>query len=117
MNRRALCGSLLFLTVAGGGTAAAHPGEGHDHKHTAPAPIDETAAKERARQEVGKLIDRKKVEASWADSAVKSVEKRTLKKGWEWLVTFENAAATKEKLLFVFLKPHGRFVAANFTGK
>jgi hypothetical protein len=122
MTLKPLIALFLFAALAAGSMPAlAHPehegDHSHGHKHRPPAPIDEAAAKERAVQEVGQLVAKKKVEPSWTDSTVKSVEKKTLKKGWEWLVTLENSVASKDKLLYVFLKPHGKFVAANFTGK
>ena len=114
MILRALTAAFLLATSPIAASAFAHPG--HEHEE-APPELDEQGAKDRATKEVARLITKKKVEESWKDASVKGVEKRPLKKGWEWLVTFENPAGTKGKVLFVFLKPTGKFVAANFTGK
>lgn len=113
MNWKVLLGcSLLMMGTAN--PASAHPG----HKHEKPRPeIDEQAATARAKEEVGRLIEKKKIDASWSDAGLKSIEKKPFKKSWEWLAIFENQAAPKDKLLYVFLKPSGEFVAANFTGK
>lgn len=115
MNARVLLTSFV-LAAAPASFALAHPdGKPHQHKH-APA-IDEAAARERAQAEVERLIGAGKLEASWKGVACKSLEKKPIKKRWEWLATFENPAAGKDKLLYVFLKPSGEFVAANHTGK
>lgn len=105
---------LLLLSGSGAGSALAHPG----HQHEAPAPeISEEQVKVRAKEEVGRLVERKKLDESWKATPLKALEKRTYKKTWEWVATFENARAVKDRVLYVFLKPSGQFVAANFTGK
>lgn len=105
---------LLLLAGPGAGTALAHPG----HEHEAPAPeIKEEQVKVRAKEEVERLVERKKLDESWKATELKALEKRTYKKSWEWVATFENARAAKDRVLYVFLKPTGQFVAANFTGK
>jgi hypothetical protein len=106
--------SFALVLAAPAPVALAHPG--HDD-HDAPAELDEPGAQERARKEIDRLIARKKLDASWKEATHKATEKKPVKKTWEWLVTFENAAATKDKVLYVFLRPTGKFVAANFTGK
>ena len=103
----------LALGLCGGQLAMAHPG----HTHQARREIDEEAAKVRAKQEVDRLVSKKKVPESWKEVTVKSVKRKTHKKGWEWVATFENTQVTENKVLYVFLKPGGDFVAANFTGK
>ena len=104
----------FFLAASMSHTALAHPQ--HDEPMPPASTISEDAAKTRAREEVVRLAALKKVEDSWIQVPVKSVAKKTVDKRWEWLITFENAKA-KEKTLYVFLKPSGEFIAANFTGK
>jgi Family of unknown function (DUF6488) len=108
-----LAGGLLTLSAVR--SVEAHPG-GHDHAAERPA-IDEEAVKARAKEEVERLIGIKKLEPSWKESTVKGVEKKTTKGRWEWLATLENPSAKAKKVLYVFLKPSGAFVAANFTGR
>jgi hypothetical protein len=106
----------LAMVLSSGGSALAHPE--HEHEHRAPrAALSEDAAKARAKEEVARLISVSKVDGSWKDVAIKGIEKRTHKDSWEWVATFENATAKKDKVLYVFLTPQGDFVAANFTGK
>ena len=115
MKPRIFLASLCLLLAGGSAPAAlAHPGH---QEHEAPAELDEPGAQERARKEIDRLIARKKLDASWKAAAHKATEKKPIKKTWEWLVTFENATAAKDKVLYVFLRPTGKFVAANFTGK
>jgi hypothetical protein len=103
----------ILLAATPATTVLAHP----DHKHEAPKPdIDAEAAKSRATEEVARLVTKKKLEPSWQQATIKGLEKRETKKGWEWLATFDNKAVAG-KVLYVFLKPSGDFVAANFTGK
>lgn len=100
------------LTFSSG--ALAH--EDHGPKPMKVAELGQDEAGARAANEVKRLVSNKKVDGAWSGAALKSLEKKTTNGNWEWLATFE-APKTKEKLLFVFLKPSGEFVAANFTGK
>ncbi|NMO22860.1 hypothetical protein HPC49_54205 [Pyxidicoccus fallax] len=107
----------VFLASAAGQSAWAH--ENHTHQPARPE-IGEEQAKTRAREEVERLVSIQKLDASWKESgALKGVEKKKVGKKWEWLATFENAtvADPSKKVLYVFLKPSGEYVAANFTGK
>jgi hypothetical protein len=116
MNARAALLSVALASLAGQ-SALAH--ENHHHQ-TARAEIGEERAKVRAQQELERLISIQKLEASWKESGqLKGVEKKKTGRAWEWLATFENptVADKSKKVLYVFLKPTGEFVAANFTGK
>lgn len=113
MNLR-IVAMAVALTFGGGRIVLAH--EGHDQPAARPE-ITEEAAKGRASEELKRLVSIKKVEASWGEVKLRSIEKKTSKGQWEWLAVFENGGAAKDKLLYVFLKPSGEFVAANFTGK
>jgi Family of unknown function (DUF6488) len=83
--------------------------------------LDEAAARAVAQQEIERLVvDAKKLPASWhpLPKAAVEVEKRVIAGDrWEWVVICNNPAEPKNTRLFVFLKPWGDFVAANFTGK
>jgi hypothetical protein len=116
MNARAALLSVALASIAGQ-SALAH--ENHHHQ-AAKAEIGEEGAKTRAQQELERLISIQQVEASWKESGqLKGVEKKGTGRSWEWLATFENptVADKSKKVLYVFLKPTGEFVAANFTGK
>jgi hypothetical protein len=104
----------LGLALIGGEVALAHP----DH-HDAPRPaISEERAKVRAKEEVDRLATTKEIVASWKESGrLTGIEKKSYGERWEWRVVFENDKVTEKKVLYVFLRPTGEFVAANFTGK
>ncbi len=117
MNPRIALLSLSFVFLVPQ-SAWAH--EGHRHEAARPA-LREESAKARAQQELERLVIAQKIEASWKESGqLKSAEKKEIAaKTWEWLITFENAKAADQskKVLYIFLKPTGEFMAANFTGK
>ncbi len=87
--------------------------EGHDE---APPMLSDSQVKTRVGEEVTRLIGAKKVPATWKEATLRTVERRPTAVGWEWVATLDNPKE-KEKTLFVFLKPSGEFVAANFSGK
>lgn len=101
--------------------AVAHPE--HDHPRKAPptappAALEEGGAKARAQEELVRLVSIKKIDPSWKDAGRSSTIKKVGDpKKWEWLITFDNDKVKENKRLYVFLKPSGEFVAANFTGK
>ena len=123
MNPRTLLLSFALATL-GGQVALAHPEHDHAPKRApAPAPtkkadLDEAAAKARAQEEIARLLSVKKIDASWKEaSRFDAIKKSGDATKWEWLVTFDNAQVKENKRLYIFLKPSGEFVAANFTGK
>jgi hypothetical protein len=110
----------LAISLLASQHAIAHPD--HDHPPKAPpaekAAIAEDAAKARAQEELVRLVSIKKIDASWKDAGrLNTIKKAGEAKRWEWLVTFDNDKVKENKRLYVFLKPSGEFVAANFTGK
>lgn len=115
----------VALTFCGGRLAFSHPG-GHGDEHhppenpEKPTAIDEKAAKARAQQELERLVSVKKVDESWKQSGrFNEIKKKGPATKWEWLITFDNSDAKDKdkKRLYIFLKPSGEFIAANFTGK
>lgn len=102
---------LLPVTV----TAGSDHDHGHSHAHT---PVTQDAAKTNATEIVAALVKREKIDSSWTDITAKSVEKKSINGGSEWLVIFVNdkiSDASKQKL-YVFLTLGGDYIAANFTG-
>jgi hypothetical protein len=116
--RAAFLSVALALAVVGAAPGAlAH--ENHRHQRPQPA-LDEQKARVRAQEELERLVSAQKVDATWkASGKLKAVEKKGEGAQWEWLATFENSGASdaSKRLLYVFLRPSGEFVAANFTGK
>ncbi|MGE3973550.1 MAG: DUF6488 family protein [Bdellovibrionales bacterium] len=114
---------ILALTVyssvsfAGPGHSHGHAHEdGKTHTHDAPA-LTEQSAQEAGALHVKRLVKIGKIDGSWVDATFDKAEKKGTGKKTEWLVTFNNEKGEKGKKLFIFLKPNGDFVAANFTGK
>ncbi len=111
--------SLMISTFTFAGVGGGHS-HGHGHSHGAPKEvkkIDAEKAEKLARSKVRVLAFQEKVDASWNDAKLASAELKEFKGKKEWLVTFSNEKGKKGKTLYVFLKPDGEFVAANFTGK
>jgi|GEM_PF-872799 len=105
--------------IAGGGHshgAGSHTHGGHGHSHDAEAAINEDQAKARSKEEIDRLILKKKLDTSWSKAEFVSAEKKAIKGKEEWLIVYKNAT-TEKKDLFVFLSASGKFVAANHTGK
>jgi len=101
-------------------SALAHGGHGgHDEPpRVAPAALAEAQVRLRVAEEVARLVDVKKIPESWKEATFRTVERKPTPAGWEWLATLDNPKGKKnEQTLYVFLKPTGEFVAANFSGK
>lgn len=114
MNSRIIAAG-LFLSFATAQSALAHGGH---EPPVAPTVLTEAQVKLRVAEEITRLIETKKIPESWKEGTVRSVERKPTPAGWEWVATVENAKGKdNEKTLFVFFKPAGQFVAANFSGK
>jgi len=108
------------LTFAGMGEGHSHGhkhGHGHSHGHEKTEKIDAKKAEELARKKIKALTFQNKINKSWSDAKLASIEIKEFKNKNEWFVTFTNEKGVKGKTLYVFLKLDGEFVAANFTGK
>lgn len=103
--------------MAGEGHGHSHGSGGHSHGHSrGEEVIDKATVKTRAQEEIARLIEKGKLDASWSKAEHVSSEKKTAKGKTEWLVTYKNDASEK-KNLYIFLTPGGKFIAANHTGK
>lgn len=116
--------TISTLTFAGIGGGAHSHGHGHSHTasggHETPKKAEEVDAKKAekfARNKVRVLAFQDKIDESWNKAELKSAEVKEFEGKKEWLVTFSNEKGKKGKILYVFLKLNGEFVAANFTGK
>ncbi len=109
--------ALSAINFAGPGHGHKHAHEeGHGHFHAAP---DVTKEKTRSigKHHIARLLKEGKLDASWAHASYDNSVLKTAGKKKEWLVTFNNAKSTKGKKLYIFLRPSGSFIAANFSGK
>jgi hypothetical protein len=109
------------LSFAGRGEGHSHDhdhGHGHGHENAKKnQKVDAIKAEELARTKVRVLAFQEKIIESWNDAKLASAEIKEFEDKKEWLVTFSNEKGIKGKVLYVFLKLDGEFVAANFTGK
>jgi len=116
--------SISTVSMAGVGNGNEHGhshGKGHSHSHGEPKQavkvVGPEAAEKLARNKVRVLAFQDKIHESWNKSKLASAIIKNYDDKIEWALTFTNDKGVKGKILYVFLKENGTFVAANFTGK
>jgi len=105
---------LIFMTIP----FFVHAGpEGPGHRHY--TIITSEQAVEEAAMVLQKLVERGKLAQSWSNVGPSSAEKKSFKKGPEWVVSFSNPAETvvDRRTLYVFVSLKGKVLAANFSGE
>ena len=116
MFTKSLLISFVFICF----TTTIIAGGGHDHGHShATTPVNEETAKVSATNAVVALIEKSKLDKSWATTTISSIEKKEFKGNSEWVAVFVNdkIAETAKKKLYIFLTLGGEYIAANHTGK
>ncbi len=105
--------SLIFSIFS----LAAIAGAGHDHGHSH-APVSQSQAERVATENVVRLADSGKIDASWKATAVMNTEKKNFGGELEWVVTFKNEKIDdrEKQTLYIFLTMDGKYLAANYTG-
>jgi hypothetical protein len=111
-----LISSFSFAGI-GKGHDHGHSHGGKTHSHEKTIKVDAQKAEELARNKVRVLAFQEKIESSWNDSKLGTAKLKKIKNKSEWVLTFKNEKGSKGKILYIFLKPTGEFIAANFTGK
>ena len=112
--------SLLLCLYVSLCSMAATAGGGHDHGHSHfQAPVDQTTATVNATEIVTALVERNRLEESWASITPISVEKKVFVGNQEWVAVFvnDNIIDTDKRKLYVYLTLGGDYIAANFTGE
>lgn len=107
--------SLLFTPPAFAGAGHEHgPGGSHSYGQLTAA-----SAVKMAEKQVKTLVERGKLEKSWADIKASEATQKDFGKGPEWVVTFKNekVADPAKQTLYVFYTQTGSYLASNFTGK
>lgn len=109
--------SLLLIIACYGAPAIAGPGHDHNHGHSH-GPISAEKAGKKAIEKVAQLVDRKKIDSSWAKIKPTSIEKKEYAKGPEWVVTFNNPKISnpEKQTLYLFYSLDGHYIATNYTG-
>lgn len=90
---------------------------GHSHSHDKEV-VSEQYAKNMARQEIRALILSDKIDKSWAEQKVVSVEKKKFDNIYEWVFKYENKGVkdTEKQTLYVFVNEFGEPNGANYSG-
>ena len=107
--------TLLFASPAMAGAGHEHgPDGGHSQ-----GPINSQTAIKKAEKQVKSLVERGKLEKSWADAKAAGATQKVFAQGDEWVVTFSNnkVSDTSKQTLYVFYTLDGTYIASNFTGK
>lgn len=107
-----------FTGLAMAGNQHDHDSD-HGHSPSQVVAVDDVTATANATNIVATLVEKGKLDKSWASVTASSVEKQTFEGQDEWVVSFFNPEITdlaKQKL-YVFLANTGEYIAANHTGK
>lgn len=107
-----------FLVMAGSNDH----GHSHGHDHGSPIkqePVSEATAEDKAVGIIALLIERKKLDASWASISANSIEQKTVIESTEWVISFVNNGLEdmSKRTLYIFLTLSGDYIAANHTGQ
>lgn len=115
MRRFIIC----LLTALALSVSSAHAGPGASgHSHAPVTPITAEKALATASSAVAAIVQKGKLDGSWAKIEPTQAKMKKFKHGQEWVVTFTNPKVTdqEKKTLYVFLSADGQYLAANFSG-
>jgi hypothetical protein len=114
---RTIIALVLTLFVFTGTTAYAGAGGG-GHAHAPSTPVSKAQALENAVNVVKAIVEKGKLDSTWAEVVPTSGVKKQSKFGNEWVVTFDNPKAEDKakQTLYVFLTLGGEYKAASFSG-
>ena len=100
------------------GTAAFAGAGGGGHSHAPAAPVSKDQALVKATEIVKLIVEKGKLDSTWAAVEPTSGAKQQSKFGNEWVVIFNNPKiedSAKQKL-YVFLTMGGEYKAASYSG-
>jgi len=115
---------LAFTLIMGVSPVFAGPGhdhshaDGHSHSHSR-TEVDELNVKNTAQFKLKRYVIDKKLERSWYDLPIDTIEKKEFNSKLEWVVTFYNPKEqdAKKQKLHIFVNLYGEITGANFTGQ
>ena len=109
--------TLIFGFLLSLFSVIAMAGSGHDHSHSH-EPIDQNQAELTALKNLTRLVEKGKLDKSWASIKPSKIEKKTFSGHPEWVAVFTNDNITepKKRTLYIFLSISGDYLAANYTG-
>jgi hypothetical protein len=94
-------------------------GSNHDHGYSqAQEAISSEEAASLASKKVNQLANTGKIDLTWNEVEVSSIEQKTYSNGPEWLITFKNTGISdaSQQTLYLFFTLSGQYLAANYTG-
>ena len=108
---------ICLLTLLALTSATAYAGAGHDHGSSDEITKDDALI--HATEVIQGFVDKGKIDASWAEVAPATGEKKKGSYGTEWVVSFhnpkiENAA---KQTIYVYLTLSGEYKIANFKAR
>ena len=109
---------ICLITVLALSATSAYAGAGSGHSHGPVTPVAEEQVLQNALSAVASIVQKDKIDASWAEITPMDAQKKQFKNALEWVVTFNNpkVADQNKKTLYVFLSLGGQYLGANFTG-
>ena len=92
-------------------------GGDHNHSHSH-EPIDQNRAELTATKNLTKLIEKGKLDKSWASIKPSKSEKKIFGEHPEWMIIFTNdsIADSEKRTLYIFLSISGDYLAVYYTG-
>ncbi len=106
---------LLKLLVILAFTFSILNGHGHHgHKHS----VSKSGIQQMAKKQLAILVEKEKIDKSFADSFLASTKEKEFGKFVEWVVRFDNDKIKDKtkKSLYIFLNLKGKVLGANYTG-
>ena len=111
--------SIASLAAALSFAPAAFAGGGSSCHFHGNLPAKEAVVVGCAKDQIGVLVAKAKIEMSWKSASLDKAETVEGKSMKEWKLTFKNPAALEanKKTLYIFFTLTGNFIGANFTGQ
>ena len=109
--------SMLASILVALGAVVSAPASAHEGHHE---PVTKDVATQRGVNQIEKLVNEGKLEASWkTKAALQSAELRQKGNIKEWALVYSNpnAKEASQQTFYVFLSESGRYLASNFTGR
>ena len=105
---------VILLTAATLLATSAFAGPGHSHD----GPFTEMEAIKDASAVVAAFVQKGRLDASWSEVKATEAQKKKIKYGQKWVVTFTNPNEPdpQKNTLYVFFNAIGEFSRANFSG-
>jgi hypothetical protein len=86
----------------------------HGHKHY----VSKSVIQQNAKKQLALLVEKEKIDKSFAGSSLASTKEKRFGKFVEWVVRFDNDKIKDKtkKSLYMFLNLKGRVLGSNYTG-